>query len=162
VLTKSAMDGFDPNDRRGKEGITAEDVRKGLAAIEDDADIPVVGELRRENSAFRIVCAFGAVCRQTTLYRRALADAHRVRDQRTPLSAVGADLEKLCDNLAARSSCQEPRLSPLLATTACGAQWKGVRCTVSNAFLRLRPRRWAFSSLGPALIKARFPEIRLR
>ena len=44
MLTKSAMDGFDPNDRRGKEGITAEDVRKGLAAIEDDADIPVVGE----------------------------------------------------------------------------------------------------------------------
>ena len=61
VLTESAMDGFDPNDRRCKEGITAEDVRKELAAIEDDADIPVVGELRRENSAFRIVCAFGSL-----------------------------------------------------------------------------------------------------
>jgi hypothetical protein len=42
VLTESAMDGFDLNDRRGKEGITAEAVRKGLAAIEDDADSPAL------------------------------------------------------------------------------------------------------------------------
>jgi outer membrane protein assembly factor BamB len=38
-------------------------------AIEDDADIPVVGELRRENSAFRIVCTSGqsAVRRRSTV-----------------------------------------------------------------------------------------------
>ena len=36
----------------------------------------------------------------------------------------------------------------------------GERCKVAvrvHAFLRLRPHRWAFSSPGPALIKARFP-----
>ena len=92
-----------------------------VAPIEDDADVPVVGELRRENSAIRIVC-FRAVCRQTTLHRRALAGAHRVRDQRTALSAVGADLQKLYDNLAAEILMPKAVLSQLLATTACGAQ----------------------------------------
>ena len=40
-----------------------------VAPIEDDADVPVVGELRSENSAFRIVCAFGqsAVRRRSTV-----------------------------------------------------------------------------------------------
>ena len=33
VLTEPALEGFDVRDRRGKEGITLDDIRDGLAAI---------------------------------------------------------------------------------------------------------------------------------
>ena len=50
-------------------------------------------------------------------------------------------------------SSSEVMCSPILLCHS------GERCKVAvrvHAFLRLRPHRWAFSSPGPALIKARF------
>lgn len=66
-----------------------------------DDDIPVVGELRRENGVFRIVCAVGqsAVRRRFTIAHEL---AHVLFESSGPgAPRVGAELERLCDMLAA-------------------------------------------------------------
>ena len=75
--------------------------RLNVREVVDDDDIPVVGELRRENGAFRILCSVG----QSPVRRRftiAHELAHVLFEQSGPRAPrVGADLERLCDMLAA-------------------------------------------------------------
>ena len=75
--------------------------RLNVTAVVDDDSIPVVGELRRENGAFRILCSAG----QSTTRRR-FTIAHELGHVLFETSGprpprVGADLERLCDMLAA-------------------------------------------------------------
>ena len=74
--------------------------RLNLGEIVDD-DIPVVGALHRENGAFRIVCAVGqsAARRRFTIAHEL---AHVLFESSGPRAPrVGAELERLCDMLAA-------------------------------------------------------------
>jgi hypothetical protein len=75
--------------------------RLNVAGIDDDEQTPVVGELRRDKGAFRIVCAAG----QSPVRRRftiAHELAHVVFESSGPRAPrVGDDLEKLCDMLSA-------------------------------------------------------------
>lgn len=75
--------------------------RLNVRAVVDDDDIPVVGELRKENGSYRILCATG----QSPERRRftiAHELAHVLFEKTGPRAPrVGADLERLCDMLAA-------------------------------------------------------------
>ena len=75
--------------------------RLKVREVVDDDDIPVLGELRRENGAFRILCSVG----QSSVRRRftiAHELAHILFENSGPRAPrVGADLERLCDMLAA-------------------------------------------------------------
>jgi hypothetical protein len=75
--------------------------RLNVREVVDDDDIPVVGELRREGGAFRILCAVG----QSHVQRRftiAHELAHVLFENSGPRAPrVGAELERLCDMLAA-------------------------------------------------------------
>ena len=75
--------------------------RLNVTEVLDDDDIPVVGELRRENGSFRILCAAGQ-----SAARRRFTIAHELAHvlfESTGRGAprVGADLERLCDMIAA-------------------------------------------------------------
>ena len=75
--------------------------RLNVTEVVDDDDIPVVGEVRRENGAFRILCSAGqsAVRRRFTIAHEL---AHVVFESTGPgAPRVGADLERLCDMIAA-------------------------------------------------------------
>lgn len=81
--------------------LTALCARLNVREVVDDDDIPVVGELRRENGAFRILCSAGqsAVRRRFTIAHEL---AHVLFEKSGPRAPrVGADLERLCDMLAA-------------------------------------------------------------
>lgn len=75
--------------------------RLNVAEVVDDDDIPVVGELRQENGTFRILCSPG----QSQVRRRftiAHELAHVLFESTGPRAPrVGADLERLCDKIAA-------------------------------------------------------------
>ena len=75
--------------------------RLNVREVLDDDHIPVVGELRREGGAFRILCAVG----QSQVQRRftiAHELAHVLFEKSGPRAPrVGAELERLCDMLAA-------------------------------------------------------------
>jgi hypothetical protein len=69
------------------------------------------------------------------------------RGRRFGVSAIGLDIVFPSGKMSTESDHTTVRL-------LCRS---GERCKVKvHAFLRLRPHRWAFSSPGPALIKARF------
>ena len=74
--------------------------RLNVREVVDDDDIPVLGELRRENGTFRILCSAG----QSPVRRRftvAHELAHILFENSGPRAPrVGADLERLCDMLA--------------------------------------------------------------
>ena len=75
--------------------------RLNVAEVIDDDDIPAIGELRHENGAFRILCSAG----QSQVRRRftiAHELAHVLFESTGPRAPrVGADLERLCDMIAA-------------------------------------------------------------
>ena len=74
--------------------------RLNVAGVVDD-DIPVVGELRHEKDALWVVCAVGqsAVRRRFTIAHEL---AHVLIESSGPRAPrVGADLERICDMLAA-------------------------------------------------------------
>ena len=75
--------------------------RLNVTEVVDEDDIPVVGELRRENGAFRIVCAAGqsAVRRRFTIAHELAHVLFESTGRGAP--RVGADLERLCDMIAA-------------------------------------------------------------
>jgi len=74
--------------------------RLNVVGIEEDDDLPVVGELRRAGRGFRIVCASG----QSPVRRRftiAHELAHAILESTGPRAPrVGSELERLCDRLA--------------------------------------------------------------
>ena len=75
--------------------------RLNVVEVLDDDDIPVVGELRRKNGVFQILCAGGqsAVRRRFTIAHEL---AHVLFESTGPgAPRVGADLERLCDMIAA-------------------------------------------------------------
>ena len=75
--------------------------RLNVKDIVDDDNIPVLGELHRENGTFTILCAAG----QSPVRRRftiAHELAHVLFEKTGPRAPrIGADLERLCDMLAA-------------------------------------------------------------
>ena len=75
--------------------------RLNVAEVVDDDDIPVVGELRHEDGTFRILCSAS----QSQVRRRftiAHELAHILFESTGPgAPRVGADLERLCDMIAA-------------------------------------------------------------
>ena len=75
--------------------------RLNVTAVVDDDNIPVLGELRRENDAFTILCAVGqsSVRRRFTIAHELAHVLFEATGPRAP--RVGADLERLCDMLAA-------------------------------------------------------------
>ena len=75
--------------------------RLNVTEVLDDDDIPVVGELQRDNGAFRILCSAGqsAVRRRFTIAHEL---AHVLFESTGPRAPrVGGDLERLCDMIAA-------------------------------------------------------------
>ena len=75
--------------------------RLNVKDVLDDDNIPVLGELRRENGAFTILCAGGqsSVRRRFTIAHELAHVLFETTGPRAP--RVGADLERLCDMLAA-------------------------------------------------------------
>lgn len=75
--------------------------RLNVTGIDEDENLPVVGELRRAENGFRIVCA----ANQSTARRRftiAHELGHAVLESTGPRAPrVGLELERLCDRLAA-------------------------------------------------------------
>jgi hypothetical protein len=75
--------------------------RLNVSGIDEDENLPVVGELRRAGKAFRIVCA----ANQSPVRRRftiAHELGHAVLESTGPRAPrVGSELERLCDRLAA-------------------------------------------------------------
>ena len=75
--------------------------RLNVREVVDDDDIPVVGELRRERGAFKIVCSAGQAPERRR-FTIAHELAHILFEKTGPRAPrVGADLERLCDMLAA-------------------------------------------------------------
>ena len=72
-----------------------------IEEVVDDDNMPVVGELRRDNGILRIVCATGQ-----SMVRRRFTIAHEIGHALVESSGaraprVGKELERLCDMLAA-------------------------------------------------------------
>ena len=113
--------------------------RLNVGEIVDD-DIPVVGELRRENGGFRILCAAGqsAVRRRFTIAHEL---AHVLFESSGPRAPhVGADLERLCDMLAAEILMPKAVFEPALG-----------EATVDGAVIRMLASRFQASLTATAL-----------
>ena len=113
--------------------------RLNVGEIVDD-DIPVVGELRHENGGFRILCAAGqsAVRRRFTIAHEL---AHVLFESSGPRAPhVGADLERLCDMLAA-----EILMPKAVFESALG------EATVDGAVIRMLASRFQASLTATAL-----------
>ena len=89
--------------------------RLNVREVVEDDDTPVLGELRRENGAFLIVCSVG----QSSVRRRftiAHELAHVLFENTGPRAPrVGADLERLCDMLAAEILMPRPVFAAALS-----------------------------------------------
>lgn len=82
--------------------------RLDVTEVVEDDDIPAVGELRRENGTFRIFCSAGQ-----SAFRRRFTIAHELAHVLFESSGaraprVGAELERLCDMLAAEILMPRP------------------------------------------------------
>ena len=138
--------------------------RLNVSEVVDDDDIPVVGELHRENGTFRIHCSMG----QSPVRRRftiAHELAHVLFESSGPRAPrVGVDLERLCDMLAAeilmpravfeaalnRSAIDAPLVRQLASKFQTSLTATALRCTelrpISLVYISDGRRKW---SRGP-------------
>ena len=95
--------------------------RFNVTAVVDDDDIPVVGELRQENATYTIHCSPGQ-----SVVRRRFTIAHELAHVLFESSGprpprVGAELERLCDMLAAEILMPRATFEPVMNQSAIDA-----------------------------------------